>query len=181
MNFTKLLDDALDNNHTALEYIGTMNFYNMAEDNLVYPLRDVPITDEHYANEDESVIITRTGQIKKYEDGDIEIEGIGRKMVITDAYDQFIEGQFEDKKLHGFGRELTIHDNNEFEVHIGWWDNGVPHGYGRHLWRSGAISEGLYDQGTFLKDAADDFQRTYNDDMLRAQKVNWPFICKNCK
>ena len=148
MEFTKLLDEAMDmdNKHKALTYIGILNWSKMAAANLVFPLRDVPLTKDHYSNEDESLIIIRIGQMKK--DGDeVRLEGVGRKMTITDTYDEFLEGQFEHKKLHGFGRQLTIHDNNEFEVHIGWWDKGVPHGYGRHLWRSGQISEGLYDQG----------------------------------
>ena len=83
--------------------------------------------------------------------------------MITQSYDQFTEGQFQDKVLHGFGRELTIYDNNEFFVHFGWWKKGVAHGYGRRLWRSGSISEGLYDNGVFLKDAPENFERTYFD------------------
>lgn len=179
MEFTRELDDKLDNDHEALRYIGTMNFSKMAAANLCFPIRNSPLA-EDYTNKD-NVLTERVGQIKREEDGSCEIEGVGRRMVVTDEKDMIVEGQFENKKLHGFGRELTIFSNNEFEVHIGWWDNGVPHGYGRHLWRSGHISEGLYDQGTFLKDAPAQFMRTYPDDVLIAQKVDWADICINCK
>ena len=78
------MDELLDNKHDALTYIGVLNFTDMAKENLVYPLRDIPLTSEHYANDDESIIIIRTGQIKEYAEKCFEIEGIGRKMMISD-------------------------------------------------------------------------------------------------
>ena len=90
IEFSEKLDEALINDHECLKYIGTMNFKNMALENLIDPLRGVELSDHRL--EQDGNITDHIGQIKKNEDGSVEIDGIGRKMEVTKEFDRFTEG-----------------------------------------------------------------------------------------
>jgi hypothetical protein len=61
-------------------------------------------------------------------------------------YDSYQEGQFENHKLNGFGRELRFDKEGKQTSYIGWFKNGKYHGHGQKLDNMKRMKEGVWNE-----------------------------------
>jgi len=47
------------------------------------------------------------------------------------------EGQMRDNILDGFARTMSFHNNGDFTSYIGFWKDGMQHGYGKVTFPNG--------------------------------------------
>ena len=120
----------------AIIEIGKLNFGQALRDCNIVVIRDddnkvIPITETVHQ------YLDRFQRIQKGQhEGDV-IRGLGRITWITDQYDLIWEGQIVHNELDGFARSMTFYKNGDHCSYMGFWKDGLHHGYGRVVHTSG--------------------------------------------
>ena len=55
------------------------------------------------------------------------------------------EGQFKENLINGFAWWMRFDINGSFECYIGFWENNNFKGFGKRLYSSGKIEEGIFE------------------------------------
>ena len=66
-------------------------------------------------------------------------------MYVRQYMDCVYEGNFQDNELTGFGRHMTSYWNGQSASYMGYFKNGLMHGYGKWIHTTGEIREGIFE------------------------------------
>jgi hypothetical protein len=118
---------------------GCLQFQKLIDDGILNAVID-PLNEDTYIPFDSYALRKEgkeEGMVIRYgnHDGDHKMEGYGRKMWISirNGLSKVWEGQFTNDEINGFGRYIKMSIRGECVHHVGYFKDGLAHGYGKRI------------------------------------------------
>ena len=153
--------------------LGSLNIQKLVDDKLLFTSKYMKFEnqDSGEVSKTSSEDLNPVVRDKRYDDdyntyhgqesGDNN-DGIGRYY----NWESLWEGQFKGEKLEGFGRRIM----EDGAYHIGWYADGIRHGYGKYVYPDGKILDGLWNNSVFI--GAEDTNKIFKDTPELTKKFN---------